>query len=162
MSSERKYTFLEAKAKLEMLCAVQERCSFELNQKMKSWGIPQNDRDILLSHLVSQNFLSEERFAEAFISGKFKIKKWGRIKIINGLKQKKISDYSIKKGLKTIDSDIYWNQLMHLGANKVKLIKEAKNDYPTRVKLYRFLNGRGYEQSLVHKAVEEILNQKEF
>jgi regulatory protein len=162
MSGESRYSFLEVKAKLEALCAYQERCSFELEQKMIRWGIPQDDRDALLAHLISHNFLSEERFAEAFVSGKFRIKKWGRIKIKNGLKQKRISDYSISKGLASIDDDEYWNQLISLAEKKLTLISSAKNDYPTRVKLYRFLNGRGFEQSLVKEAVEEAFNQREF
>lgn len=160
MSGESKYTFLEVKAKLEALCAYQERCSYELDQKMIRWGIPQDDRDSLLAHLISHNFLSEERFAEAFVSGKFRIKKWGRIKIKNGLKQKRISDYSIKKGLALIDDDAYWEQLVLLAEKKLNLISGAKDDYPTRVKLYRFLSGRGYEQSLVKDVVEEVFNQR--
>jgi regulatory protein len=160
MSGESKYTFLEVKAKLEALCAYQERCSFELEQKMIRWEVPQDNRDALLAHLISHNFLSEERFAEAFVSGKFRIKKWGRIKIKSGLKQKRISDYSINKGLAFIDDEAYWDQLVGLAKRKLTLLSGAKDDYPTRVKLYRYLNGRGYEQSLVKEAVEMVFNQR--
>ena len=90
MKSECKYSFLEAKAKLEALCAYQERCSFELNQKMISWGIEWEQRDQLLAELISTNFLNEERFACSFARGKHRIKHWGKIRIVNELKAKKI------------------------------------------------------------------------
>lgn len=159
MSGESKYSFLEVKAKLEALCAYQERCSFELDQKMIKWGLSKDDRDALLAHLISYNFLSEERFAEAFVSGKFRIKKWGRIKIRNGLKLKRISDYSISKGMEIIEEDEYWNNLIHLTERKWDTLNTPKDDYPTRVKLYRFLSSKGYEQDLIKDAVEEVITK---
>lgn len=159
MSGESKYSFLEVKAKLEALCAYQERCSFELDQKMIKWGLSKDDRDALLAHLISYNFLSEERFAEAFVSGKFRIKKWGRIKIRNGLKLKRISDYSISKGMEIIEEDEYWNNLIHLTERKWDTLNTPKDDYSTRVKLYRFLSSKGYEQDLIKDAVEEVITK---
>lgn len=160
MPQESKYSFLEVKAKLEALCSYQERCSYDLDKKMIGWGVPKDDRDALLAHLISTNFLSEERFAEAYVSGKYRIKKWGRIKIKNGLKLKRISNYSIQKGLDIINGDEYWNNLTSLTERKLLTLKDVKNDYPTRVKLYRFLSGRGYEQDLIKDAVEEIISQE--
>ena len=90
-----KYSFLEAKTKLEALCAYQERCSFDLDKKMKEWGVDTEDRNRLLAHLIEHNFLNEERFAEAYVSGKVNIKKWGRVKIKMQLKSKKISNYCV-------------------------------------------------------------------
>ena len=89
----RKYSFLEAKTKLEALCAYQERCSSELQKKLVQWRFNQEDMDRLLAHLISDDFLNEERFALAFVSGKVNIKKWGRIKIRQQLKLKHISKY---------------------------------------------------------------------
>ena len=79
MNSGRKYSLLEAKTKLEALCAYQERCSQELDRKMRTWGLDQEDRDALLADLISNNFLSEERFAEAYVSGKVNIKRWWKL-----------------------------------------------------------------------------------
>jgi regulatory protein len=87
------YSFLEAKSKLEALCAYQERCSFDLNKKMIQWEIDTEDRNRLLAHLIENNFLNEERFAEAFVSGKVNIKRWGRNKIKKHLKSQFVSDY---------------------------------------------------------------------
>lgn len=157
MKSERKYSLLEAKVKLEALCAYQERCSQELERKMRAWGLNEEDRDALLADLISNNFLSEERFAEAYVSGKVKIKRWGKIKIRQHLKQKAISDYSIKKALSEIDDADYFHNLQHLAGHKFALLK-GPNDYNKKVKLYRFLSGKGYEMEYVREVVDELFS----
>lgn len=156
MKSECKYSFLEAKTKLEALCAYQERCSFELEQKLISWGIHIEDRNRLLAELITTNFLNEERFASAFTSGKVNIKKWGRIKIRTQLKQKHISDYSIKKAFSEIDEDLYLNNLKHLAERKLEMLPQEKNAYNRKMKVYRFLSSKGYETDLIREVVEEV------
>ncbi len=155
MKSERKYSLLEAKARLEALCAYQERCSFELIKKMNQWSIDREDQDRLLAELISTNFLSEERFAEAFTSGKIRMKRWGKIKIRIELKKRMISNYSIDKALKGVDLDEYWDNLVHLAERKWELSNES-DFFMRKVKLYRFLNTKGYEADLIKDAVEEV------
>ena len=58
MKSERKYSLLEAKSKLEAFCAYQERCSYELQKKMNTWNLDVEDQNILLADLISNNFLN--------------------------------------------------------------------------------------------------------
>lgn len=158
MKSECKYSFLEAKHKIEAYCSYQDRCHYEVNQKLISWGLDQEDRDILVADLISNRFLDEERFAKSFVSGKFKIKKWGRIKIKMYLKQKFVTDYSIKQGFKEIDPDDYWDTLINLAHKKVKDLKSSDNVWQKRAKLTRFLNSRGFEGDLIRDAVEQVLN----
>ncbi|GAB5416226.1 MAG: regulatory protein RecX [Crocinitomicaceae bacterium] len=158
MNSDRKYSILEAKTKLEALCAYQERCSQELERKMRTWGLDQEDRDALLADLISNNFLSEERFAEAYVSGKVNIKRWGKIKIRQHLKQKAISDYSIKKALGCIEESVYFGNLKHLTERKFATLK-GPDDYNKKVKLYRFLSGKGYETEYVREVVEEVITR---
>lgn len=157
MKSECKYSFLEAKAKLEALCAYQERCSFELEQKLMTWGIFQDDRDALLAHLISNNFLSEERYAEAYVSGKVNIKKWGRIKIRLELKRRRISDYSINKAIDSIDMEIYWSNLVHLTEKKFSSIQKEQDSYKKTTKVYRYLSSKGYETDLLKDACSEVM-----
>ncbi|XOV68887.1 MAG: regulatory protein RecX [Fluviicola sp.] len=157
MNSGRKYSLLEAKTKLEALCAYQERCSQELDRKMRTWGLDQEDRDALLADLITNNFLSEERFAEAFVSGKVNIKRWGKIKIRQHLKQKAISDYSIKKAMEGVEDEVYFGNLKHLAERKYVTLK-GPDDYNKKVKLYRYLSGKGYEAEFVKEVVEEIMN----
>ena len=136
MKSDSKYSFFKAKVKLEALCAAQERCSYELHKKMNSWGISQQDSDALLAHLIANNFLNEERFAAAFVSGKVNIKKWGKVKIRRHLKQKFISDYSINCALNTIDDEVYQNHLTSLAVKKFNVLEKEKDPFTRKGKVY--------------------------
>ena len=159
MSLGRKYSFLEAKTKLEALCAYQERCSSELQKKLVQWRFNQEDMDRLLAHLISDDFLNEERFALAFVSGKVNIKKWGRIKIRQQLKLKHISKYSIEKGIASIDEATYMNHLLSLALRKFEQLRQDENSYEKKVKIYRFLSSKGYEIGLIRSAVDEIFEK---
>jgi len=152
MTGSPTYSFLEAKQKIESFCAYQERCDFEVRQKLFSWGLFQEDVDALISDLITHNFLNEQRFAEAYVSGKFRIKKWGRVKIRQQLKLRKISEYSIKKGMQVIDDDEYIKTAKELIAAKSRLIK-SKNGWDKINKLKRYLSSKGYETELVHELV---------
>lgn len=156
MKSECKYSFLEAKTKLEALCAYQERCQFEIDQKLISWGFFSEERQQLIADLISNRFLDEERFASAYVSGKFRIKKWGRIKIKSHLAQKHVSNYSIQKGLKEIDGDEYWETLLHLARKKSEDLKNEKESWTKKTKIMRFLQSKGYESDLIRDAVDTI------
>ncbi|MFK7785696.1 MAG: regulatory protein RecX [Crocinitomicaceae bacterium] len=123
---------------------------------MNQWGIDREDQDRLLAELISTNFLSEERFAEAYTSGKTRIKRWGRIKIRIELKKKMISEYSTNKALNGIDLDEYWNNLLHLAEKKWELIAKEKDLFKRKGKLYRFLASKGYEMDLIKDAVEQV------
>lgn len=153
-----KYTFLEAKFKLESLCAYQERCSFELQQKMIKWGVNEANQIILLDHLISNNYLDEERFVQTFISGKINIKRWGRIKIRKQLKQKFISEDLISKNIESIDIKVYKENLINLANKKEFLLKDEIDSYTKKIKIYRFLYSKGYEMDLIKDCVKRHLN----
>ena len=153
-----KYSLLEAKVKIEAYCAYQERCDQDVRKKLRSWNMDSEHTDILISDLISNRFLNEERFAEAYVSGKVNIKRWGRKKIKQNLKFKGISDYSINQGMKGIDQEVYWKNLMHLANKKWASLKEP-NPYKKKAKLLTFLNTKGYEMDLMNEAVREILKQ---
>jgi regulatory protein len=158
MKSECKYSFLEAKAKLESLCAYQERCQFEINLKLISWGFREEERSQLISDLITNRFLDEERFASAYVSGKFRIKRWGRIKIKSHLAQKHISIYSIEKALKEINLEDYWEALVHLAERKFVDLEREKDHWQKRAKLTRFLQSKGYEGDLIQDAVNSVFS----
>jgi regulatory protein len=103
MSSERKYPPHEALARLESYCAYQERCIDEILKKTSSWGLSFDEGQELLEELIQKGFIDEARFAESFVSGKFRYKKWGRIKIRFELKKKRIPENLIKKSISEID-----------------------------------------------------------
>lgn len=151
----RNLSFLEALGKLEAFCAYQERCQFEVEQKMIGWTLSQEQKEQLIAHLIANRFIDEERFAEAFVSGKFRIKKWGKIKIKSHLKAKKVSEYSISKALNTIDGDEYYLTLINLATSKIAMIKE-KDEWIKKSKLIKFLSARGFEQDLIYDAINEM------
>jgi regulatory protein len=146
---------LEAKQKIESYCAYQERCDFEVRKKLHSWNMFSEDIDILISDLISNNFLNEERFAEAFSTGKFRLKKWGKVKIKQHLKQKRISDYSINKGLSEIDETEYLEALRSLAEKKFTDSKGA-NQWEKLSKVKRFLYNKGYESELIAEILKEV------
>ena len=151
-----KYSLLEAKVKLEAFCAYQERCEQDVRKKLRTWFMDVEHTEILISDLIVNRFLNEERFAEAYVSGKINIKRWGRKKIKLNLKQKRISDYSINQAFRQIDPEVYWKNLLYLAEKKNALIKE-QNPYKRKAKLLTFLNTKGYEMDLMNDAVKEVL-----
>jgi len=154
-----KYTILEAKVKLEAYCAYQERCAFEISQKLRTWNMHYDDHDILIADLISNNFLNEERFAEAYASGKFNIKKWGKAKIKMHLKAKYISDYSINKALKSIDMDDYEDTLANLASKKWGNL--TGNHWEKIGKLQRFLQTKGYESEILNELMQSYITKNE-
>jgi len=156
MKSEKSYTVDEATKLLENYCTYQERCHKEVEQKLYDINmIPQAKEKILL-HLLQHNFLNEERFAKAFVRGKFNIKKWGKIKITSELKFRNISAYNIKNALLEIKEDDYLKTLQQLAKKKMPLIKES-NSFKKRNKLSIYLISKGYESNLVFDVVKTCI-----
>jgi regulatory protein len=137
-----------ALAKAEHYCAYQERSQQELRNKLYEWGQWSDDVEEIISELIQTNFLNEERFTQAYVSGKFKIKHWGKIKIRQGLKLKNVPDKMISNALKAIDYDEYLTTILMLAEKKIGSIIE--NDaYKKRYKLVSYLLGRGFENDLI-------------
>ena len=155
--SECKYSFSEAIIKIESWCAYQDRCTFEVEQKLTSWNISLEQQSEIIKHLLSNRFSDDKRFVESFISGKFKIKRWGKIKIKHHLIQKRIDKVSIQEGLKTIDLDAYLETMKHL-AQKKFLEKKVKDDlWAIRRRVSTYLASKGYESDLIHDVVAEVV-----
>jgi regulatory protein len=137
-----------ALAKAEHYCAYQERSQQEVRDKLYEWGLYSNAVENVIVQLIAGNFLNEERFAYAYVRGKFNQKSWGRIKIKQGLKFKKVSDVLIKKALNSINGDDYLQALTKVIEKKAALITD-KDAYKRRYKLQQYAMGRGYESDLI-------------
>ena len=135
-------------AKAEHYCAYQERSQQEVRDKLYEWGLWPDAVENIISQLIGDNFLNEERFARAYVTGKFKQKGWGRIKIKQGLKFKRVPDVLIKKALLTIDGDAYLLTLQKLLSKKAAVLPE-KDQYKRKYKLQQYAMGRGFENDLI-------------
>lgn len=154
-----KLTLPLAIEKIKNWCAYQERSHFETQNKLFEYGLKSDDVNQAIAVLVSDNFLNEERFAESFARGKFRIKHWGKNKIKQELKMRKVSDYSIKKALKQIDDKEYLKTLEKLIDKKWKETKE-KNDYKKKYKVLQYVVSRGFESDLANELIK-LNNQEE-
>lgn len=145
-----------ALVKMQNWCAYQERCQQEARDKLYEFGLWPDAVENIISKLIEENFINEERFAMQFARGKFNIKKWGRNKIRMELKQKRIGDYCLKKAMLEIDPDEYIKTLKKLIEVKRKLVKE-KHPIKLKFKLMSYALSKGYERDLVM----DVLNFKE-
>jgi len=150
------YTVNEATKILEYFCAYQERCHKEVENKLTELRMIPEAKEQIILHLLENNFLNEERFAKAFVRGKFNFKKWGKIKIKNELKFRNISSYNIKVSLKEIDDDLYQETIQEVAQKKVNLIRDP-NSFKKKQKLIKYLLSKGYESEFVYKIANELI-----
>ena len=149
----------QAFQKLKQYCAYQERCHSEVQQKLWDLGVARSVHDEIISNLIEEDYLNEERFATLFAGGKFRMKSWGRKKIEYALKDKGVSSYCIKKGLKEIENEAYQQVLERLAIKKYESL--AGEQYLVRKKkTMDYLLQKGYEPDLITRAVNN-LNSKE-
>ena len=149
------FTVEEIKRKIEQYCVYQDRCHKEVEQKLKEYKLIPEAREHILLHLLEHNFLNEERFAKSFARGKFRIKKWGKDRIVRELKFRDISTYNIKSALKEIDEEEYIKTLYNLVEKKNVSISET-NHFKRKKKIVDYLLYRGFESSLIYEALKTI------
>lgn len=149
----------QALQKLRQYCAYQERSHSEVKQKLWDLGVWRTDHDEMITSLIEDDYLNEERFAKAFVGGKFRMKDWGRKKIYYGLKEKGISDYLIKLAMKEIDEEQYQKTLAELAEKRYESLK-GEQYLLRRKKTVDYLLQKGYEPELVNSVVK-LLGNKE-
>ena len=150
------HTLTEATKKLEGFCTYQERCHMEVVDKLRDMGMITESIDLIVVHLIKHNYLNEERFARSFARGKFKIKKWGKIRIVNELKHRGISKYNIQTALKEIGEGDYVSTLDSLAKKRLASLKEP-NLQKRRKKLVDYMLYRGWESDLVYEKALELI-----
>ena len=149
---KQKLTPEQAFQKAKHFCGYQERSHHETAEKLYGFGLYKTEVEQLLSKLIEENYLNEERYATQFVRGKFRMKKWGRIKIQYELKQKRISSFNIKKGMKEIDEAEYDAVLLQLVTDKWNSLK-AEQYINRQVKTTNYLLQKGFESNLISKAI---------
>lgn len=139
--------------KAESYCAYQERSQQEVRNKLYDWGLHEKDVEEIISELIQENFLNEERFALAYTLGKFRIKGWGKVKIRQGLKLKRVPDKMIIKALNGIDQDDYMAKLKSLIEKKQATVRES-DPFKLRFLLWRYAAQKGYEMELIGEVLK--------
>lgn len=156
MLYDKAYSLVEATKKLENYCAYQDRCHKEVTTKLKQMGMIPMAIDQIVTQLIQENYLNEERFAKSFARGKFNIKKWGKKRIVAELKQRDITKYNINTALKEIDEADYLETLDVLARKRLRQLTE-QNKLKRRKKLADYLLYRGWESHLVYEKMKELI-----
>lgn len=142
--------------KIKYYCAYQERSHYEVKEKLYGFGLYKNEVEELLSRLIEENYLNEERFAIAFAGGKFRMKQWGKVKITYELKQKGVSPYNIRLALKAIEEEDYEKAFQKLAEEKLKTLRSEKNLFIKKRKVQQYLLQKGFEGNLISGFVNAI------
>jgi regulatory protein len=152
MKEGKSFTINEIQEKLAAYCAYQDRCQWEVENKLKEFNIIPEGKDQIIIYLIQNKFLNEERFAKSFARGKFYQKNWGKNKIKMELKKRRIPSKLIEIGLKEIDSQDYFEALEKLYKKKEESLFSERESYKKKNKIKNFLLQKGYE----HHLIEEI------
>ena len=154
---KKSFTVDEIKRKLENYCVYQDRCHKEVEQKMWEFRLIPEARELILLSLMKDNFLNEERVAKSYARGKFRIKSWGKQRIVRELKFRDISAYNVKTALKEIEENEYLKTIYRITENRNAVITES-NIYKRKKKLIDFLMRKGFENDLIFKVVAEVIS----
>ena len=156
MYHRKTYTIDKAQLKLQHYCAYQERCHQEVRQKLKDMQMIPEAIDTIIVYLLEHNFLNEERFAKTYVSGKFRIKKWGKYRLTSELKKKDIAKHNINLAISQIPNIEYIEVFNALAEKKAISITE-KDKWKKKKKLTDYLLYRGWESHLVYDKVNELI-----
>jgi len=153
---QQSFTPGQALQKIKHYCAYQERCHSEVKDKLYGYGLNRKEVDEILSTLIEENYLNEERFAIQYAGGKFRIKQWGRVKIKYELRKKQVSDYCIRKALSTIDDEDYERVLNKIFDEKRASLRSEKNIFSKKKKIQDHLLQKGFETELIRVLVGKL------
>jgi len=148
---------MDFKTAIYKYCNYQERCHREVRNKLYDLGARKDEVEGLIADLIENNLLNEERYAKAFVRGRFRLKKWGRKKILQELRLNKISEYCIKKAMSEIDPNEYDAVLNRLCSKKWRELNKETNEFIKKGKVYRYLLQKGYEQDLITDTINQLL-----
>jgi regulatory protein len=141
--------------KMAKYCAYQERCVKDVRDKLKTFDLPQKEKDKIIDYLVDNRFVNDERFARSFVRGKINQSGWGINKIRFHLIQKGIAKDIIDEALTQTDEDLYRQRLIDILKTKSKTVK-AENDFERKRKLAAYAMQKGFEGSLVWEVINGI------
>ena len=145
---------MDVRTAIYRYCNYQERSHQEVKSKLYDLKATTPEVNALLVELIEQDLLNEERFARAYVRGKYRIKRWGRRKILVGLKAKNVSDYCIRKGMEEIDPEEYLQNLNHEARKAWERYRNEKIEWQRIAKTRQLLSAHGYESDLINDAIK--------
>ncbi len=146
----------EAYSKMAQLCSRSEQCSVNIRRKMITYDLVNEVVEEIIEKLKEEKFIDDERFVKAYVSDKFRLNKWGKIKMQHYLKMKGLSDKLIQLGMDSIDDEKYKLVLIKTMKDKAKTIRN-KNKFEKMGQIIRFTQSRGFEAELIHRYMNEVL-----
>jgi len=152
---KKEYSYEELLHKAASYCSISEHCIADVNEKLTSWSVSDDDKEKIIEKLVKDDFINEKRYCNAFTKDKFNFNKWGKIKISYALKQKSISNDLINSALKTIDDGEYEEMLAVILKTKLKTIK-WEYEYEKQGKLFAFAQTRGFESAVIDRVIRTL------
>ena len=158
MKEKKYFSIEEIKRKLERYCVYQDRCHKEIETKLKEFVLIEEARNQIVLHLLEHDFVNEERFSKSFARGKFRLKKWGKQRIVREMKQREISAYNIKVALREIDDDAYLETVFEITEKRNRLMNET-NIFKRKKKLSDYLMRKGYEFELIYNTVDTVVKK---
>ena len=159
MSESKSLTIEEAKSKIEKYCAYQDRCHKEVKQKLRDMGVYTNEIEIIISGLIEDNYLNETRFSQSYARGKFRIKRWGKIRINSALKMRNISPWNIKEAMKEISDEDYQTTCNYL-VEKYWNANASKSEIIRKKKVWEALQYRGWESEMIYETLAQLEKSK--
>ena len=157
MSQSKKLTPNEALIRLQKYCAYQDRCHQEVRNKLFEYQVYGEDQDQVMLALIEEKFLDELRFAKSYVRGKYRLKKWGRVKIKQELKSRDITDYCIRKGLEEIEDDVYQDNLETLVEKKLSSLTGTA--FTQKQKTAAFVMRKGYTSEEMWPVIHEVFTR---
>jgi regulatory protein len=151
LSQEQKIAF----SKAAFFCCQAEKCTSEIQEKLKFWGLNEDDSQAVIEELKTEKYIDDERFARAYVKDKFRFNHWGKQKIEFMLRAKKINQEILELAFEEIEDESYLDEIKRLLTEKAKSIK-AKDQFDKRNKLMRFALGRGFESGKIYAALKEL------
>lgn len=151
----------EALNKAAAYCTLCERCISEVSTKLAAWGVPHGEQHEIIEHLQQEGFIDEARYCRAFVNDKVRFNRWGRIKIRAALSEKRLPKEHVNEAIENIDEEQYMTALAEVIATKRRELK-GKDDYAAQQKIMRYAAGRGYEPSLIMKAINYCGDEMDF
>ncbi len=142
--------------RMAALCSRSEQCAADINRKITSAGLSVDEADEIIEQLKAEKFIDDERYAKAYVADKFRLNKWGKVKIRHYLKMKGLADGIIRQGLDTINEDKYRQVLLRTMKEKARAVRR-KSRYEQMGQIIRFAQNRGFEPELIHRHLGEVV-----